>query len=66
MKPANVLTSVAHASLCLGHENPTTTHHYVEADLVMKDQALQRMQEPDLKQGRYRAPDQLLEFLKGL
>lgn len=53
-------------ALWLGHENPSTTHHYVEADLAMKDQALQRMQEPHLKQGRYRAPDQLLEFLKGL
>ena len=53
-------------ALWLGHENPTTTHHYVEADLAMKDRALQRVPEPPLMQGRYRAPDQLLEFLKGL
>lgn len=24
-------------ALWLGHESPTTTHHYVEADLAMKD-----------------------------
>lgn len=34
-------------ALWLGHENPTTTHHYVEADLAMKDRALARLQEPD-------------------
>jgi len=53
-------------ALWLGHENPTTTHHYVEADLAMKDQALARLQEPDTKIRRYRAPDSLLAFLKTL
>ena len=53
-------------ALWLGHESPTTTHHYVEADLAMKDRALARLQDPKTKQRRYRAPDSLLEFLKGL
>ncbi|WP_441006728.1 hypothetical protein, partial [Acidithiobacillus thiooxidans] len=32
-------------ALWLGHENPATTHHYVEADLAMKDRALAHLQE---------------------
>ena len=53
-------------ALWLGHERPTTTHLYVEADLAMKDRALARLQEPDAEVRRYRAPDSLLEFLKTL
>jgi site-specific recombinase XerD len=53
-------------ALWLGHESPKTTHHYVEADLAMKDRALARMQEPDTKIRRYKAPDSLLAFLKAL
>ena len=30
-------------ALWLGHENPTTTHQYVEADLAMKEKALARL-----------------------
>ncbi|TXJ05385.1 MAG: integrase, partial [Aeromicrobium sp.] len=50
----------------LGHESPTTTHQYVEADLAMKEQALGRLQEPDAAIRRYKAPDTLVEFLKTL
>jgi len=53
-------------ALWLGHESPTTTHLYVEADLAMKDRALARLQEPDIKLRRYHAPDSLLTFLKTL
>jgi site-specific recombinase XerD len=53
-------------ALWLGHESPTTTHNYVEADLAMKDRALARLQGPKAKMRRYRASDSLLEFLKGL
>jgi len=53
-------------ALWLGHESPVTTHHYVEADLAMKDRALARLEDPDTKMRRYRAPDSLLEFLKTL
>ena len=53
-------------ALWLGHERPTTTHMYVEADLAMKDRALARLQEPTAKVRRYRAPEVLLQFLKTL
>lgn len=53
-------------ALWLGHENPTTTHHYVEADLSMKTRALARLQDPKTRTRRYRAPASLLSFLKGL
>ena len=53
-------------ALWLGHESPTTTHMYVEADLTMKERALARLQEPDCKVRRYRAPDTLLQFLQTL
>jgi site-specific recombinase XerD len=53
-------------ALWFGHESPTTTHHYVEADLAMKERALARLQEPDTNIIRYHAPDSLLEFLKTL
>jgi len=53
-------------ALWLGHESPTTTHQYVEADLAMKERALARLQEPENKIPRYHAPDSLLEFLKSL
>lgn len=53
-------------ALWLGHESPITTHHYVEADLTMKDCALARLHEPDVRIQRYRAPDSLIDFLKTL
>jgi len=53
-------------ALWLGHESPTTTHHYVEADLAMKERALARLHEPDAALRRYRAPDSLVEFLRTL
>lgn len=53
-------------ALWLGHESPATTHHYVEADLAMKERALARLQEPDAKIQRYRAPNSLIDFLKVL
>jgi site-specific recombinase XerD len=53
-------------ALWLGHESPVTTHHYVEADLTMKERALAKLHEPDAKIQRYRAPDSLMNFLKKL
>ena len=53
-------------ALWLGHESPVTTHHYVEADLTMKERALAKLHEPDAKIQRYRAPDSLIAFLKTL
>ena len=53
-------------ALWLGHESPTTTHQYVEADLAMKEKALARLQDPNAVARRFRAADSLLEFLKTL
>jgi site-specific recombinase XerD len=53
-------------ALWLGHESPVTTHHYVEADLTMKERALAKLHEPEAKIQRYRAPDSLINFLKTL
>ena len=53
-------------ALWLGHESPVTTHHYVEADLNMKERALAKLHEPETKIQRYRAPDSLINFLKTL
>lgn len=53
-------------ALWLGHESLITTHHYVEADLTMKERALAKLHEPEAKLQRYRAPDSLINFLKSL
>jgi len=53
-------------ALWLGHETPATTHLYIEADLTMKEQALQRIAEPTTRRLRYRAQDRLLAFLDRL
>lgn len=53
-------------ALWLGHESPETTHHYIEADLTMKERALASLQEPPGRTLRYRANDRLLAFLDGL
>jgi integrase/recombinase XerD len=53
-------------ALWLGHESPTTTHQYVEADLAMKEQALSRLKDPKVVARRFRADDSLLDFLKTL
>lgn len=53
-------------ALWLGHESPATTHRYLEADLEMKERALQSLQEPSTGRQRFRATDQLLTFLDSL
>jgi site-specific recombinase XerD len=53
-------------ALWLGHESPTTTHQYVEADLAMKEKALSRLQDPNAAATRFRPDDALLAFLKTL
>lgn len=61
---ANVdITTIA---LWLGHESPSTTHSYIEADLAMKEAALNRLQEPRYRAGRYRATDAIFSFLNSL
>lgn len=53
-------------ALWLGHESPTTTHIYLEADLAMKEEALSRLQPISGVPPRYRPPDQLMAFLQSL
>lgn len=53
-------------ALWLGHENPSTTHMYVEADISMKERALQRLRPVGARHVRYRPADQLMQFLAAL
>lgn len=53
-------------ALWLGHENPVTTHGYIEADLGMKERALAAVNPPDFRKSRYRPADRLLQFLESL
>ncbi len=51
----------------LGHEETTTTHQYVEADLTMKEAALKRLEDPRPHQPiRFKASKSLLSFLDAL
>lgn len=53
-------------ALWLGHESPTTTQVYIEADLAMKERALATLDEPTEHAVRYSPPDRLLAFLQSL
>jgi integrase/recombinase XerD len=53
-------------ALWLGHEDPSTTHQYLEADLAMKEAALGRVEEPEQNLRRFHANDRLLAFLETL
>jgi site-specific recombinase XerD len=53
-------------ALWLGHESPATTHMYVEADLSMKQRALDKLVEPRNRAMRLVPTDKLLAFLDKL
>jgi site-specific recombinase XerD len=53
-------------ALWLGHESVTTTQIYLQADMALKQQALDRTTPPASVPGRYKPPDQLLAFLEAL
>jgi len=53
-------------ALWLGHESTTTTHMYVQADLAMKERALEKLHDPKGPSIRYRPADKLLQFLENL
>jgi integrase/recombinase XerD len=61
---AGIDTSVI--ALWLGHASPVTTQIYLDADLELKQRALDKTTPPDSKPGRYRPPDVLLAFLNQL
>jgi integrase/recombinase XerD len=51
-------------ALWLGHESVTTTQIYLQADMALKQQALDRTTPPASIPGRYKPGDQLLAFLE--
>lgn len=53
-------------ALWLGHESPATTHIYVEADIVMKKAALDKLHAPHPRSSRFKPSDAVLAFLDGL
>jgi integrase/recombinase XerD len=53
-------------ALWLGHESTATTHMYVEADLAMKELALNAVRAPRIKSKRFRPTEGILAFLEGL
>jgi site-specific recombinase XerD len=59
-------TNVTDIALWLGHESPSTTHMYVEADLAMKERTLARLKPPEVRPTRYRPPKGLMQFLQSL
>ncbi len=53
-------------ALWLGHESVETTQIYLDADLSMKEETLNKVAPIDAKRLRYRPDDELLAFLKSL
>jgi len=49
-----------------GHESIETTHIYVEADLAIKERALERIAPANCSVRRFKADDTLLAFLASL
>lgn len=59
-------TDVSVIALWLGHASPVTTNAYLEADLSMKERALQKLPGPKTAKLRFRPSDRLLVFLDQL
>ena len=57
---------LATIALWLGHESLDTTHMYLQADLAMKEKALEKLVPIEGKWKRFRADDPLLAFLAAL
>ena len=53
-------------ALWLGHESVETTYIYLHADLRLKERAMEKTPQFQLKPARYRPDDDLLAFLNGL
>jgi len=53
-------------ALWLGHESIETTHGYLEADLKLKERALQKLAPAAHAAPRFQADDPLMTFLKTL
>jgi site-specific recombinase XerD len=57
---------IATIALWLGHESIETTHVYLQADLMMQEQALEKLDPIEGGWQRFRADDPLLTFLASL
>jgi site-specific recombinase XerD len=57
---------IAVIALWLGHESIETTHGYLEADLKLKEKALQKLAPAGQAAPHFQAGDPLLAFLKTL
>jgi integrase/recombinase XerD len=57
---------IAVIALWLGHESTRTTMIYLKADLELKQRALDRTVPVDGEPGRYRPPDNIIDFLDRL
>jgi len=53
-------------SLWLGHESIETTHMYLSANMEMKEKALESLEQPTLGSFRYKADDDILQYLDSL
>lgn len=53
-------------ALWLGHESPATTHGYIEADMAMKEKALNSIAMPETVISRFSPNDELMRFLDQL
>ncbi len=53
-------------AMWLGHESIESTQIYIKADLKMKENALNRTKDPNIKSLHYKPNDSLMEFLKSL
>lgn len=60
-------TDITVTALWLGHEDPSTTARiYLDADMTLKQKAINRVTPPGTTPGRYRPSDSLLAFLDGI
>jgi integrase/recombinase XerD len=53
-------------AMWLGHESIETTQIYLDADLTLKEQVLDKMTPHNGRPRRYRPDDQLMAFLNAL
>lgn len=59
-------TEVSVIALWLGHESSVTTNHYLQADLAMKKQVLEKLAPPHTSNILFKPGDALLKFLESL
>jgi len=59
-------TDLVSIALLLGHATCSTTHHYIEADLKLKQKTLEKLPPLQLKLGDFKPTDRILAFLETL